>query len=81
MKTEKILYVLLLIFPLFKIVDVILALVYSMGSVSLEWDGAYYIILGFLRERLFKEDKLALLSLFVMLLMTTFSILIKYNVI
>ena len=48
--------------------DVLLALIYSIGKVSFEWDGAYYILLGFVNQSLFKEDKLALLSIIIMLL-------------
>jgi len=79
MVKEKILYLLLLIIPICKIIDVLLALMYSIGKVSFEWDGTYYIIMGFINQNLFKENKLILLSLIVMLLMTVFSILIKYK--
>tara|TARA_Y100000996_G_C22354533_1_gene574268 strand:- start:35 stop:286 length:252 start_codon:yes stop_codon:yes gene_type:complete len=79
MVSEKILYLLLLIIPTCKIIDVLLALICSVGEVSFEWDGAYYIVMGFINQNLFKENKLILLSLIVMLLMTAFSILIKYK--
>ena len=68
MKKEKILYFLLCILPICKIMDVLLALIYSIGKVSFEWDGVYYILLGFVNQSLFKEDKLALLSIIIMLL-------------
>ena len=79
MKKEKILYLLLCILPICKIIDILLALIYSIGKVSFEWDGAYYILSGFVNQSLFKEDKLALLSIIVMLFMTIFSILVKYK--
>jgi len=79
MKKEKILYLLLCILPICKIIDVLLALIYSIGKVSFEWDGAYYILSSFVNQSLFKEDKLALLSIIVMLFMTIFSILVKYK--
>ena len=79
MVKEKILYFFMLIIPICKIIDVLLALIYSIGKVSFEWDGAYYIVMGFINQNLFKENKLILLSLIVMLLMTFFSILIKYK--
>ena len=79
MKKEKILYLLLCFLPICKITDVMLALIYSIGKVSFEWDGAYYILSGFVNQSLFKEDKLALLSIIVMLFMTIFSILVKYK--
>ena len=79
MVKEKILYLLLLIIPICKIIDVLLALMCSIGEVSFEWDGVYYIVMGFVNQNLFKENKLILLSLIVMLLMSFFSILIKYK--
>tara|TARA_Y100000590_G_scaffold364560_1_gene423020 strand:- start:956 stop:1207 length:252 start_codon:yes stop_codon:yes gene_type:complete len=79
MVKKKILYFFMLIIPICKIIDVLLALMYSIGKVSFEWDGAYYIVMGFINQNLFKENKLILLSLIVMLLMTFFSILIKYK--
>ena len=51
----------------------------SFGEISFEFDGAYYIVMGFVNQNLFKENKLILLSLIVMLLMTAISILIKYK--
>ena len=79
MKKDKILYFLLCILPVCKIIDVLLALMYSIGKVSFEWDGVYYILLTFVNQSIFKEDKLALLSIVVMLFMTIFSILVKYK--
>ena len=79
MKKEKILYLLLCILPICKIIDVLLALIYSIGKVSFEWDGAYYILSGFVNQNLFKENKFAFLSIVVMLFMTIFSILVKYK--
>jgi len=75
------LYSLLCLHPLCKITDVFIALVCSIGKVSFEWDGAYYVLIGFVNQDLFKEDKLALLSIIIMLLMTTFSVLVKYKLI
>lgn len=75
------LYSLLCLLPLCKITDVFIALVCSIGKVSFEWDGAYYVLIGFVNQDLFKEDKLALLSIIIMLLMTTFSVLVKYKLI
>ena len=62
-----------------KMIDVLLAILYSIGEVSFEWDGAYYIVMGFVNQNLFKEDKLILLTLIMMLSMTVLSILIKYK--
>ena len=76
---DKILYLSLLIISIGKMIDVLLAILYSIGDVSFEWDGAYYIVMGFVNQNLFKENKLILLSLIVMLLMTAISILIKYK--
>ena len=76
---DKILYLSLLIIPICKIIDVLLAIMYSIGEVSFEWDGTYYIVMGFVNQNLFKEDKLILLTLIMMLSMTVFSILIKYK--
>jgi hypothetical protein len=81
MNKEKMLYSLLCLLPLCKITDVFIALVCSIGKVSFEWDGAYYVLIGFVNQDLFKEDKLALLSIIIMLLMTTFSVLVKYKLI
>ena len=81
MKKEKILYTLICILPICKIIDIYISLVYSIGKISFEWDGTYYIIIGFIDQSLFKKDKIALLSIIVMLLMTTLTLLIKYNII
>ena len=79
MKKEKILYLLICILPICKIIDVLLAQIYLIGKVSFEWDGVYYILSGFVNQNLFIKDKLALLSMVTMLLMTIFSILVKYK--
>jgi len=81
LKKEKILYTLICILPICKIIDIYISLVYSIGKISFEWDGTYYIIIGFINQSLFKKDKIAFLSIIVMLLMTTFTILLKYNII
>ena len=81
MKKEKILYTLLCILPICKIIDVYISLAYSIGKISFEFDGTYYIIIGFIDQSLFKKDKIAFASIIVMLLMTTFTILLKYNII
>ena len=76
---DKILHLSLIIIPICKIIDVLFAQMFSIGEISFEFDGAYYIVMGFVNQNLFKENKLILLSLIVMLLMTATSILIKYK--
>jgi len=81
LKKEKILYTLICILPICKIIDIYISLAYSIGKISFEWDGTYYIIIGFIDQSLFKKDKIALFSIVVMLFMTTLTLLIKYNII
>ena len=61
---DKILHLSLLIIPICKIIDVLLAQMFSIGEISFEFDGAYYIVMGFVNQNLFKENKLIFSSLF-----------------
>ena len=77
MNKNKVIHLLLIILCVTKITDVILALSYNIGKISLEFDSAYYIFAGF-NQKIFSEKKSALLTLIITVLMTSLTIVIKY---
>ena len=80
-KKQKVVILFLILLSICKIIDICLALFYDVGTVSFEFDGAYYSILYFINNQLFKESVLVKMTLFIMIILTIFSILIKYGVI
>lgn len=78
-KKQKIVVFLIILLTICKIIDVCLATLFDIGSVSLEFDGAYYSLLYFISNQLFKESIVVKMTLFFMLILTIFSVLIKYE--
>lgn len=78
-KKQKIVIFFIILLTICKIIDVCLAIFYDIGSVSFEFDGAYYSLLYFVTNQLFKESILVKMTLFFMIILTIFSVLIKYE--